>query len=70
MISDFTNKLLPEIEDWQHRPLSSIYPVVFIDAVHFSVRDNNVMKKLAAYVILGINQDGLKEVISLSDRAK
>lgn len=65
MISDVTNKLLPEIEDWQHRPLSSIYPVVFIDAVHFSVRDNNVIKKLAAYVILGINEDGLKEVISL-----
>ena len=65
MISDVTNKLLPEIEDWQHRPLSQIYPVVFIDAVHFSVRDNNVIKKLAAYVILGINEDGLKEVISL-----
>jgi transposase-like protein len=65
MISDVTNKLLPEIEDWQHRPLSRIYPVVFIDAVHFSVRDNNVIKKLAAYVILGINEDGLKEVISL-----
>ncbi len=65
MVSDVTNKLLPEIEDWQHRPLSPIYPVVFIDAVHFSVRDNNVIKKLAAYVILGINEDGLKEVISL-----
>lgn len=65
MISDVTNKLLPEIEDWQHRPLSRIYPVVFIDAVHFSVRDNNVIKKLAAYVILGINEDGMKEVISL-----
>lgn len=65
MISDVTNKLLPEIEDWQHRPLSSVYPVVFIDAVHFSVRDNNIIKKLAAYVILGINQDGFKEVISL-----
>ena len=65
MISDVTNKLLPEIEDWQHRPLSQIYPIVLIDAVHFSVRDNNVIKKLAAYVILGINEDGLKEVISL-----
>lgn len=65
MVSDVTNKLLPEIEDWQHRPLSRVYPVVFIDAVHFSVRDNNVIKKLAAYVILGINEDGLKEVISL-----
>jgi transposase-like protein len=35
MVSDITNKLLPEIEAWQQRPLSSVYPVVFIDAVHF-----------------------------------
>jgi transposase-like protein len=65
LVSDVTNKLLPEIEDWQQRPLSNVYPIVFIDAVHFSVRDNNVIKKLAAYVILGINEDGRKEVISL-----
>jgi transposase-like protein len=58
MVSDVTDKLLPEIEDWQQRPLSSLYPIIFIDAVHFSVRDNNVVKKLAAYVILGINEDG------------
>jgi len=65
LVSDITNKLLPEIEEWQQRPLSTIYPVVFIDAVHFSVRENNVIKKLAAYVILGINEDGRKEVLSL-----
>jgi len=65
LVSDVTNKLLPEIEDWQQRPLSNVYPIVFIDAVHFSVRDNNVIKKLAAYVILGINENGRKEVISL-----
>lgn len=66
MVSDITNKLLPEIEEWQQRPLSSIYPIIFIDAVHFSVRDNNVIKKLAAYIILGINQDGQKEVLSIN----
>jgi putative transposase len=65
LVSDITNKLLPVIEEWQQRPLSAIYPVVFIDAVHFSVRENNVIKKLAAYVILGINEDGHKEVLSL-----
>ncbi len=42
MVSDVTNKLLLEIEDWQHRPLSRIYPVLFSDAVHFSIRDNDV----------------------------
>lgn len=65
MISDITNKLLPEIEAWQQRPLSSVYPIVFIDAVHFSVRDNNVIRKLAAYIILGVNEEGRKEVLSI-----
>lgn len=65
MVSDITDRLLPEIEDWQQRPLSSVYPIVFIDAVHFSVRDNHVIKKLAAYVILGINEEGRKDVISI-----
>ncbi len=65
MVSDITDKLLPEIDAWQKRPLSSIYPIVFIDAVHFSVRDNNVIRKLAAYIILGINDSGHKEVLSI-----
>jgi putative transposase len=65
MISDITDRLLPEIQEWQQRPLSDIYPIVFIDAVHFSVRDNNIIRKLAAYVILGINDAGRKEVLSI-----
>lgn len=65
MVSDITNKLLPEIEEWQNRPLSSVYPIVFIDAVHFSVRDESIIKKLAAYIILGISEEGKKEVLSI-----
>ena len=65
LVSDITDKLIPEIEDWQHRPLNEVYPVVYIDTIHFSVRDNHVIKKLAAYIILGINQDGIKEVLSI-----
>lgn len=65
MVSDITDRLLPEIEQWQQRPLSSVYPIIYIDAVHFSVRDNNVIKKLAAYIILGINEEGKKEVLSI-----
>jgi len=65
MVSDITNKLHPEIEEWQKRPLASVYPIVFIDAVHFSVRDNGVIRKLAAYTILGINDEGRKEVLSI-----
>ena len=66
MISNITNRLLPEIEEWQSRPLSTVYPIVFIDAVHFSVRDNHIIKKLAAYIILGINDEGKKEVLSIN----
>ena len=64
-ISDVTDKILPQIEDWQKRPLSEVYPVLYIDAIHYSVRDNGVIRKLAAYVILGINVDGQKEVLTI-----
>lgn len=64
-ISDVTDKILPQIEEWQNRPLSEIYPVLFIDAIHYSVRDNGVIRKLAAYVILGINLEGHKEVLTI-----
>lgn len=64
-ISDVTDKVLQDILNWQNRPLDNIYPILFIDAVHFSVRDDNIIRKLAAYVIIGINCDGMKEVISL-----
>lgn len=60
-ISDVTDKLLPQIEDWQNRPLDEIYPIVYIDAIHYSVRDNGVIRKLAAYVILGINTEGKRK---------
>ena len=64
-ISDVTDKIMPQIEDWQNRPLSEVYPVLYIDAIHYSVRDNGVIRKLAAYVILGIIQDGYKEVLTI-----
>ena len=64
-ISDVTDKILQEVSDWQNRPLNRIYPIVFIDAVHFSVREDNRIKKLAAYVILGVDTDGIKDIISL-----
>lgn len=66
MVSDITDRLLPQIEEWQDRPLSEVYPAVFIDAVHFSVRDDGVIRKLAAYVVLGINADGRKEVLTIT----
>ena len=64
-ISDVTDKILPQIEEWQCRPLASVYPIIFIDAIHFSVRHDNIVRKLAAYVVLGSNEDGYKEVLAL-----
>ena len=66
MVTAVTNKILPQIEEWQQRPLSAVYPIVFIDAIHFSVRDEHIVKKIAAYIILGINDEGKKEVLSIT----
>ena len=65
-ISDVTDKILPQIEEWQNRPLDDVYPVIYIDAIHYSVRDNGVIVKKAAYVILGLTMEGRKEVLSLA----
>ena len=66
MVTGITNKILPQIEEWQQRPLSAVYPILFIDAIHFSVRTENIVKKIAAYIILGINDEGRKEVLSIT----
>lgn len=65
-ISDVTDKALPQIEGWQNRPLDEVYPILYIDAIHYSVRGNGVIRKLAAYVILGINAESKKGVLAIS----
>ena len=65
MISDITDKIIPEIQDWQKRKLDKIYPIIFIDAIHFSVKDNGQVVKKAAYVILGVDMEGMKQVLSI-----
>lgn len=64
-ISDVTDKILPQIEEWQNRPLEEVYPVIFIDAIHYPVRDEGGIRKLAAYVMLGISVEGRKEVLTI-----
>lgn len=65
MVSNITDKIIPEIKEWQDRPLDSVYPIVFIDAVHFSVREENRVVKKAAYIVLGITKDGHKEILGI-----
>ena len=64
--SDVTDKILPLIEEWQNKPLDAVYRMLYIDAIHYSARDNGIIRKLAAYVIHGINTEGKKEVLSIN----
>ena len=63
MITRITDKLLPEIRSWQQRPLESIYPIMFIDGIRFKVRMDGIYQEKSVYVIIGINTEGLKEII-------
>lgn len=65
MVSNITNQILPEIREWQNRPLESVYPIVFIDAVHFSVRQDNQIIKKAAYIVLGVDSEGTKDILGI-----
>ena len=64
-IANVTDKIIGEIEDWKVRPLCRVYPILYIDAIHFSIREEGVVQKLPAYVILGVNLEGKKEVLSI-----
>ena len=64
-ISDVTDKLMPAIQEWQSRILEEIYPVVFIDAIHYNVRDEAGVRKKAAYIVLGISAAGHKDVLGI-----
>jgi putative transposase len=65
LISNITNKLMPIIKEWQNRPLHSIYAVVFMDAIHFNVKQDGMITKKAAYVTVGIDLDGKKDVLGI-----
>ena len=63
MISKITDKILPEIKEWQTRQLEEVYPIVFMDAIHYSVRQDGIVIKKAVYILIGINLRGEKEVL-------
>jgi transposase-like protein len=64
-VSRITDKVVPQIEEWQNRRLSEVYPIVFIDAIVFSVRKEKIVQKSAVYIVLGIDSDGMKDVLSI-----
>ena len=65
MVSRVTDKILPQVEEWQNRRLSEVYPIIFIDAIVFSVRKDKVVQRQAVYVVLGVDSDGIKDVLSI-----
>jgi len=62
-ISAITDKLLPIVSEWRNRPLDAVYPIIFLDAMFFKVRDEGRVVNKALYNILGVNQSGHKEIL-------
>ncbi|WP_205601390.1 IS256 family transposase, partial [Virgibacillus sp. YIM 98842] len=65
MISDITDNVLPELDEWQTRPLSSCYAFVFVDCMYTTIRNEYETKKYAVYTILGYTMEGKKEILGL-----
>lgn len=65
MVSNITNRIIPVVAEWQNRPLEKTYSFVFMDAIHYKVREDKHIVLKAAYVVLGVNMDGQKEVLGI-----
>ena len=63
LVSRITDKILPEVNEWQNRPLDKIYPVIFFDGIVFNSRKDNKIVNKCVYSVLGINMDGRKEIL-------
>jgi putative transposase len=65
LISSVTDEVLDEVKTWQNRQLEAIYPIVYLDAIQFKVRDNGHVKSKAVYLAIGVTLEGYKEVLGL-----
>lgn len=65
LVSDITDKIIPKIEEWKTRTLDEVYAVIYIDAVHFSVKKNGIVGKKDVYITLGVNQEDKKDILSM-----
>lgn len=65
LISKITDRILPMLNKWQNRPLDKVYPVVFFDGIVFNSRKDNKIIKKCVYSVLGINVDGMKEILGI-----
>lgn len=65
LVSKISEKIMPQVNEWQNRPLEAYYPFIFMDAIHYKIRDNHQIVSKAAYVVLGINNEGYKEILGI-----
>jgi len=65
LISKITDKILPEVNEWQNRPLEMMYPIIYFDGIIFKSRKDNQIINKCVYSVLGINMDGQKEILGL-----
>ncbi len=64
-LSAITDKIIAEVREWQQRPLETLYPFVWLDAIHYKVKDNGRYKSKAVYTVLAVNLEGKKEILGL-----
>ena len=66
MVSKITDRILPEVREWQPRPLNPVYPFVFMDCIHYKVREDGRIQNRAAGIVLGITAEGYKDILSIT----
>lgn len=64
-LSAVTDQIIHTVKEWQARPLETIYPIVWLDAIHYKIRENGKVMSKAVYTIVGVNLEGQKEVLGL-----
>jgi putative transposase len=64
-LTAITDKIIHTVKEWQARPLESVYPIVWLDAIHYKIREDGKVLSKAVYTILGVNIEGRKEVLGL-----
>jgi putative transposase len=64
-LSGITERILPQIKEWQSRPLDELYCIVWMDAIHYKVKDQGKVKSRAVYNILGVNKEGKKDLLGV-----
>ena len=65
LVTKITEKIMPEVTAWQNRPLEKVYPFIFMDAIHYKVKEDHRYVTKAAYVVLGITMDGRKDILGV-----